>query len=214
MATATQAAKHIFLSVSRFRDLLGTVFERQPSGRYNLDVIREAYCLHAQKVMAGRADDGGKALSEKRGRLAEAQTVAVELKNLIASREFVRWEDVQRGQEQNLSVFREVLLTTPGKVSDQVSTHTEQDRFAVFEIIYNEVCDALLILSDPYFIGPRQTYAEQGRIADIAKAAELDERRRLAAEALRKSGEMPGLAAAYERWRRGGTQYANEADRP
>ena len=117
MATATQAAAHICLSVSRFRDLIGTVFERQPSGRYDLDVIRENYCRYAQKVMQGRTDDGGKALSQRRGRLAEAQTQAVELKTAILSGEYVRLSSVVHVVEEQYAVVRERVLSTPGKAA-------------------------------------------------------------------------------------------------
>jgi hypothetical protein len=60
----------------------------------------------------------------------------------------------------------------------------------------------LEILSDTEFIGPRQTRAEQHRLAGIAKEVERAERCRLAEESLLKSGEMPGLAAAYKDHRR------------
>lgn len=151
MATAAQAAKHICLSVSRFRDLIGTVFERQPSGRYDLTTIREAYCLHAQKVMAGRADDGGKALSERRGRLAEAQTQAVELKTAIMSGEYVSLDAVQRIWESDLIVFRERSLSVPGKCADSLQPFTPKDRGEIEEILRSEIYDMLTDLSDPAF---------------------------------------------------------------
>src|SRR3981081_3663724 len=67
MVTAVKAARHICLSPSRFRDLVDAgVFARMPPGKYDLTTVREAYCLHAQRVMAGRGDDGGKSLSERR----------------------------------------------------------------------------------------------------------------------------------------------------
>jgi hypothetical protein len=60
------------VSPSRFRDLIGTVFTKSPSGKYNLDRVRKEYCLHAQKVMAGRGDDGSGALSKQRVKLEGA----------------------------------------------------------------------------------------------------------------------------------------------
>ncbi|MGA7994790.1 MAG: hypothetical protein WCA28_07750 [Bradyrhizobium sp.] len=205
MASAATAARHICLSASRFRDLVSAgVFERQPSGKYDLTVIRERYCRHMQRIAAGRGGDGGKALSERRGRLAEAQTRAVELKNEQLFGSLVSWESIAGPLEEMFAVFRETALATPGKVSDRVATHNEQDRATVFQILYDEICDLLTILAEPRFVGPRQTSVEQNRLAEIAKAHALDERRRLAAEGLRKSGEMSGLAAAYERWREGG----------
>jgi hypothetical protein len=79
MSTASEAALHICLSVSRFRDLVAEgVFKRMPPGKYSLKVIRETYCRHAQKRMAGRAADGGENLSMQRAKLASVQTARLE----------------------------------------------------------------------------------------------------------------------------------------
>jgi hypothetical protein len=138
MATAVKAAKHICLSPSRFRDLVDAgVFERMPPGKYDLTTVREAYCRYAQKVMQGRGDDGGKALSTQRAKLAQQQTVAAEIKNAASLGELVRVEDVIKPIQAMLAVFREVALTTPGKIAAAVATHCEQDRGAVFEVLHN-----------------------------------------------------------------------------
>jgi hypothetical protein len=152
MVTAVKAAKHICLSPSRFRDLIDAdVFERMPPGKYDLTTVREAYCRYAQKVMQGRADDGGKALSERRGRLAEAQTVAVELKNRIASGEFVRLDAVQHWYEGHLVIFRERALSTPGKSADALTPHCAEDRGAIMDILREEIYSMLEDLSSPTF---------------------------------------------------------------
>jgi hypothetical protein len=203
MVTAVKAGKHICLSPSRFRDLVDAgIFERMPPGKYDLTTVREAYCRYAQKVMQGRGDDGGKALSERRGRLAEAQTVAVELKNRIASGEYVRLDAVQRAYESDLTVFRETALSTPGKVADAVSAHTKEDRAAVFEIIFDEICEMLEILSEPKFVGPRLAGPERRRLAEVAKEAEEAERRRLylvAYEAMRAERRRPADAPEVQK---------------
>src|ERR1700722_3717415 len=114
MATAVKAGKHICLSPSRFRDLVAEgVFERMPAGKYDLTTIREAYCLHMQKIAAGRAADGGAALSTQRARLADAQASAAEFKNAQAQGSVVELSVMRRQLEYVFSVLREIALSTP-----------------------------------------------------------------------------------------------------
>jgi phage terminase Nu1 subunit (DNA packaging protein) len=90
MATATEAADHVFISPSRFRDLIGVgTITRMPAGKYNLHKVREEYCRNAQRVMQGRAAEGGAALSTQRARLATAQAEAAELKNDVRRGDFI-----------------------------------------------------------------------------------------------------------------------------
>jgi len=50
MATAVEAARHLHLSPSLFRDDVAQgVIERKPSGRYDFDEVREQYCLSRAK---------------------------------------------------------------------------------------------------------------------------------------------------------------------
>jgi hypothetical protein len=148
MVTAVKAGKHICLSPSRFRDLVDAgVFERMPPGKYDLTTVREAYCLYAQKVMQGRGDDGGKALSERRGRLAEAQTIAVETKNAIMTGEFVRLVAVQNVLEREFSSMKEKILSTPGKSADALQPFTALDRGAIFDVLHAEAIELLESLS-------------------------------------------------------------------
>jgi hypothetical protein len=173
MVTAVKAGKHICLSPSRFRDLVDAgVFERMPPGKYDLTTVREAYCLYAQKVMQGRGDDGGKALSERRGRLAEAQTVAVEMKNRIASREYVRLASVVERVEEHYVIVRERVLTMPGKISDSLMPYTPKDREAIMEILRAEAYDALTDLSTEAFV--RAALDDKARAKLQAEAAEVE----------------------------------------
>jgi hypothetical protein len=149
MATAITAAKHICLGVSRFNVLVGEgVFKRMPPGRYDLTTIREAYCRHAQKMMAGRAADGGASLSKQRARLATAQAEKAERANAVEAGEYV----AVKGAVDDVDRFifrpmREILLTLAGKCSDGVAAHSQLDREAVFEIINRECRQALTMMS-------------------------------------------------------------------
>jgi hypothetical protein len=150
MSTAIQAAKHVCLSPSRFRDLVAeSVFKRMPSGQYDLKTVRESYCLHMQKIAAGRAADGGASLSAQRSRLAKAQAENAEFKNALAAGRFVDLEIVQRQLEAKLTTMREVALGTPGKIADSLTPHCAEDREAIFEIIRGEVYEMLTSLSEP-----------------------------------------------------------------
>jgi phage terminase Nu1 subunit (DNA packaging protein) len=100
MATATEAAQHVYLSVGRFRDLLGSgVITRRPSGEYVLDDVRREYIANAQRVMAGRGGDSAAALSTQRARLAAAQTSAAEFRNALTQGGFVELRLMQRTLE-------------------------------------------------------------------------------------------------------------------
>jgi phage terminase Nu1 subunit (DNA packaging protein) len=153
MATAVQAAQHIHLSPSRFRDYVAQgVIRRRPSGRYDLDEVREAYCLHAQKVMAGRLDEGGKSLSTQRARLATAQAQAAEMKNMAASGQLVSLEAVGRVFDRYVRVFRERCLNVPGSTADSLSPHCAEDRIAIEGILRDQMYAALEDIADPKFM--------------------------------------------------------------
>jgi hypothetical protein len=160
MATAVRAAKHICLGVSRFNVLVAEgVIERQKPGQYNLDVVREAYCLHAQKMMAGRGEDGGKSLSAQRTKLAAAQTQAAEFKNAQLQGGFVEIEVFKKQLITDLMGLRERALSTPGKMSDSLTPHCAEDRERIFQVLKSEVYEMLEDMSDP------TAYAEK-RVAE------------------------------------------------
>jgi hypothetical protein len=144
MATAIKAAKHIFISPSRFRDLLDAeIITRMPAGKYVLDKVREEYILNAQKVMAGRAGEGGAALSTQRARLATAQSERAEFQNAISRGDYVKLSVMKDGLIALFSVMRERTLTLPGKIADALQPFTPKDRAEIHDILRDE-CHALL----------------------------------------------------------------------
>jgi hypothetical protein len=156
MATAPQAAAHLFISVSRFRDLVGAgTITRQGSNGYTLDKVREEYIRNAQLVMAGRGSDGGAALSAKRGRLADAQAAAAEFRFAQAQGQFASIEVMGKIMDAHVLGMRERALSLAGKISDGLTCHTPKDRAEVFEIIRSEVHEALGDMANP----PRFTQA-------------------------------------------------------
>jgi hypothetical protein len=150
MATAVTAARHICLGVSRFNVLVAEgVFKRMPPGKYNLDTIREAYCRHAQKMMAGRAADGGASLSKQRARLATALAEKAERRNQAEAGLLVEVASVLGTVEPLLVVMRQGLLNLPGVCADALTPFTAEDRGSISEILRKQVYQLLTFLSLP-----------------------------------------------------------------
>jgi hypothetical protein len=149
MPTAVEAAQHICLSPSRFRDLVAQgVIARKPASKYSLTKVREAYIKHMQKVAAGRGSDGGKALSERRARLADLQGDAVELKNAVARGDYVLKDVMVEVVRQDYMVVRNSALAMAGKLSDRLSGRV-YTRAEVSGVITGEVHEWLTDLSKP-----------------------------------------------------------------
>jgi hypothetical protein len=149
-ATAVQAAQHIHLGPSRFRDLVASgVFSHATRSNYSLNKVREEYCSNATKVMAGRAADGGASLSKQRARLATAQAESAERKNDLEAGLLVPVKDVCDTIEPCFVVMRERLLGLPGESADAVQPLTSLDRGSIELILRKKVYDALSYLAVP-----------------------------------------------------------------
>jgi len=175
MATATEAGNHIFISPSRFRDLIGVgTITRMAAGRYSLDKVREEYCKNAQKVMQGRAADSGATLSAQRARLATAQAEGAELRNAVSRGDFIALKLVETSLAALFSTIRENVLTLPGKAADALTPHTPQDRLAIYGILRSECRDLLTGLSSPEVVSQaRATEAAATDDADTADGREI-----------------------------------------
>jgi hypothetical protein len=149
MASAAVAAKHIFISPTRFRDLVAVgKIKRKPSGRYALDEVREQYITNMQRTLQGRGGaDGGATLSKQRARLANAQ--AAEFKNAVAQGAYVSLNIMQRMTETMFTVFREQSLSLAGKIADSLTPFTPKDRGEIHEVIRVEVYAMLEDFADP-----------------------------------------------------------------
>jgi hypothetical protein len=123
MATSALAAKHIFISTSRFRDLVsnGTI-KHQPNGKYNIDKVREQYIKNAQLVMAGRGGgESGVVLAKERALLARSQRRAVDLKNRAAFGTHVECDALKSVLEVEFLNIRDKNLALGGKLADRLS---------------------------------------------------------------------------------------------
>jgi phage terminase Nu1 subunit (DNA packaging protein) len=149
MATAAKAAKHICLSVSRFRDLVDSeVIARQPPGQYDLKAVRESYIPHMQKLAAGRGADHGAALSTQRARLATAQAQAAEMKNAAFCGDLVSLSAVGKVWDRELSNVRERFLSMPGTQADLLTPFTPKDRAEIHNILRDVIYEALNDVAD------------------------------------------------------------------
>jgi phage terminase Nu1 subunit (DNA packaging protein) len=149
MATAAKAAKHICLSVSRFRDLVDSgVIARQPPGKYDLTTVRESYIPHMQKLAAGRGADHGAALSTQRARLATAQAQAAEMKNAAFCGDLVSLSTVGKVWDREIRNVRERFLSIPGTCADRLTPFTPQDRGAITGVLRDVVYEALDDVAD------------------------------------------------------------------
>ena len=173
MATAAKAATHIFLSPSRFRDLVDEgVITRQASRGYDFDTVRREYITHAQKIMSGRGADGGAALSTQRAKLAEAQTVAAEIKNAISRGDFVSLTLMKSALMSTFAAMREQCLTLPGSVADALTPFSPKDRTQIMDIIRDKIHELLEGLSEANIGVGRSSATRSARDGDDARIGE------------------------------------------
>ena len=156
MATAGQAARHICLSISRFRDLVDSgVIARASPGQYDLTVVRETYIPHMQKLAAGRGADHGAALSTQRARLATAQ--AAEMKNAAFCGDLVSLSAVGKVWDREVQNIRERFLSIPGTCADRLTPYSPKDRIEIHEVLREVVYDALNDVADGKTVGAEVT---------------------------------------------------------
>ena len=144
MASLSAAAAHVFLSTTRFKELVDIgAITRQAPGKYDLDVVRRETFAH---LRAERGGHGTAALSTERASLAREQTAAVSLKNAISRGDFVSLSLIKKALMSMFAVFRERVLSIPGKVADACEMRTRDE---IEQIMRDELCEALDELHDP-----------------------------------------------------------------
>ncbi len=148
MASLSAAAAHVFLSTTRFKELVDIgAITRQAPGKYDLDVVRRETFAHL------RAERGGHdtaALSTERAALAREQTVTAQIKNAAARGDLVSLALIQKMVIAMFAVLRERLLTIPGKLSDSLAMRLREE---IEPILRDEINEALDELHDPTALG-------------------------------------------------------------
>jgi hypothetical protein len=151
------------------RVLIGIKPSAKTKGRdtYTLATFSAALDAHRARNSSNANDGSGNgngngeisdtaSLTQARIRIANANAVAKEMANAIAQGKFAEIEGACDCFAMSMSVMREIMLTMPGKISDRLAAHCEEDRIQIYEILYSEVCAALTALSSP------ETYVEAG----------------------------------------------------
>lgn len=146
MASANAAAAHVFLSVTRFRELVdaGTVTKRA-AGQYDLDVVRKEVLTHLRSKASGHGG-GGVGLATERAALAREQTQAVSIKNAISRGDYTSLAQIKRSVIAMFATFRERVLSIPGKIADACAMRTREE---IEDILRSELYEALDELHDP-----------------------------------------------------------------
>jgi hypothetical protein len=142
MTTAAEAARHIFISETRFRQLVdaGTI-ERQPPGQYDLDVVRKAAFEQLRATASARGSSVK--LSDERALLAKRQRELTELKIAKARGAVVEIETVGELLENRYAIVRERLFELPHRVADKIEGLRRNDIVAALNQAIIEVLNEL-----------------------------------------------------------------------
>ena len=146
MASANAAAAHIFLSLTRFKQLVHQqVITRQKAGGYDLDTVRLQYLDFISAIARDMAAPSPLDLTRERAKLAREQGIMVALKNEVARDEFARVASVTAFLTTEHAIVRERLLSIPGKAADRLSG---KSRIDCATIIRDEVRKVLAELAE------------------------------------------------------------------
>ncbi|MBR1300600.1 hypothetical protein [Bradyrhizobium sp. AUGA SZCCT0042] len=149
MATIAQAAAHICCSRSQFDQYLAEgVITRQPSGQYDLDVVRREVLAHLRSVAAGRGGATGSKLTEERTRLVAAKRRREERQDALEAGRLVPIEPIERMVASSLRVIRDRLLNVPGEVAYLVAHRPQEE---VYETLDGAIRETLEEIASPEF---------------------------------------------------------------
>jgi hypothetical protein len=116
MASAAQAARHIFLSERRFHQLVDAgKLPRSLRGNYNLDAIRELAFKNLRDEVNARGDNSN-TLTEQRTRIAKAKANNEERKDRRDAGQLIEIGAVTKLVNVERSVVHEKLLGMSGKL--------------------------------------------------------------------------------------------------
>jgi phage terminase Nu1 subunit (DNA packaging protein) len=146
--TAAEVAVHLDISTRGFLELVERgIIPRAAKASYNLDECRKLYIRHMRGVASGHGDlTAGASLSSERANLAREQTLTAQIKNAAARGDLVSLVVVKKRLVAMFAVFRERILTTPGKMADPLSMRTREE---IELLLRAELHEALDELHDP-----------------------------------------------------------------
>ena len=166
MTTIAQAAAHIFCSRAQFDQYLAEgAITRQPSGKYDLDLVRREVLAHLRSVAAGRGGAAGNKLTEERTRLVAAKRRREERQDAIEAGQFAELALVQRCLELDLVAIRNRLLNLPGEVAYLLAMRRQEECYTVLD---DAVRAALEEIADPAWVAARIAAAGiEGKISQV-----------------------------------------------
>ena len=148
IVTGIALAAHLDCARETISDYVAKgIIEKRADGKYDQTECRHRVLKHLRDRNAGRT---GGDLSKQRSELAQEQTMAMRFKNAVLRGDYISAGVVQRAGEKMLEVFRERILSIPGKVAD---TLTERTRDEIDLILREELHEALDELSNPAAFG-------------------------------------------------------------
>lgn len=146
----TQAAfaRHIGMSPKTIHGYARRgVLSLDDAGRLPMPESRHALIRHLAETAAGRGGSEGVAdLSLERALLARSQREGQELKNKVASGEYVPVEGVQRAMDNICITVRNRLLAVPSNIPSDLPHLTRND----LDVIDRHIRDALTELADGF----------------------------------------------------------------
>jgi phage terminase Nu1 subunit (DNA packaging protein) len=119
MSTIAEASGHLFLSETRFKQLLDSgVIDRQPANGYCLTTVRRSYVEHLRGIASARGSSTS--LAAERTGLAAAQRQIAEMELAAMAGQFVSIEEAGQEIEAEYGNVRQLLLGIPGSIAAQL----------------------------------------------------------------------------------------------
>jgi hypothetical protein len=145
--TADQAAAHLIMSTRRFMELVaeGAIPRAQRRKGYSLARCRKAYFKHMNANKARRDEVAAASLVGARAALTREQTIAAELRNAIASGDFVERSTVTKHLKAELAAVSKRALA----ICDIAPIIEYKTRNEVENALRTEVHAALTQMHDP-----------------------------------------------------------------
>jgi hypothetical protein len=145
MATQSDCAIHLFISLPRLRDLVDSgVITRQAPSCYDIDVVRREVLTHLRAQASNRG--AGENLSQERAALARSQRELSELKSAQLRGAVIEIERVAEALETRYANVKERVLSMPGLLATNL---VGLDRAAIEKAIRNACIECLEELYTP-----------------------------------------------------------------
>lgn len=152
--TQEQLSIHLDMSERNFRDVQTALSINCKTN--TVDEIRFAYIRHLREQAAGRATNGELNLADERAKLAQQQTIRIEMQNAVTQREYGPIAALEQGLSDAMARAASQLDTIPGKLKMSSDKLTSADLNLVSSVIA-EVRNSLADLEIDWFGDKHQT---------------------------------------------------------